>query len=230
MKLKLALIGLLLLPTLTHAQRRAQSRGFGENRSSLFSRATSNSSLGDAARAATEGQRFSRGTRARNAFVGSDRSDVTTFVGSEQARTQGTVTSSVSGLREQTQVRVNRARRPPSTTGRYQARLSLDSGLSPGTVPRPQPDALSPQRRLARFFSAQKRGAIVVSGSNHVATLSGQVESVRERRIAGLIASFEPGVSAVRNDLKLAPAKPQRRRQIPIPPAPKSETFRSRQP
>lgn len=220
MKLKLVLFGLLLLPSLAYGQRPTRSRGFGENRSSLFSRAAGNSSLGDSARAATEGQRFSRGSRRRNAFVGSDRSDVTSFVGSEQARTQGNVTSSVAGLREQAQVRVNRARRAASSTGRYEARLSLDPDLLSGTAPRPQRDALSPQRRLARFFSAQKRGAVAVSGSNRVATLSGRVESIREKRIAGLIASFEPGVSSVRNDLQVEPVARQPRRPFPVPPAP----------
>lgn len=230
MRIILAATALLLLASQpASAQRRTQSRGFGENRSSLFSRGATGGSASDSARAALEGQRFSRGSRGRNEFVGSDRSDVTTFVGNEQARTQGSVTSTVTGLREQTQVRVNRARAAAGATGRYEARLSLDPSLLIGTGPTPLRVELLPQRRLSRFFAEQKRGSIAVSGSNRIATLTGRVESAREKRIAGLIASFEPGVAEVRNDLQVANVRPTPavpatpvETVIPQPPLPQS--------
>ena len=221
MNTKLTLIVLLLVPTLAHAQRRARSSGFGENRSSLFSRGASSGtgSASDAARAATEGQRFSRGQRGRNTFVGSDRADVTTFVGNEQARTQGSVTSSVSGLREQTQVRVNQPRAAAGSSGRYEARISLAPSFLIGSGPRPLRGATSPQRRLSQFFAEQKRAPIAVSVANRAVTLRGQVQSAREKRIAGLIASFEPGVDAVRNDLTVSSVPPTPPSPTPIFPS-----------
>ena len=48
---------------------------------------------------------------------------------------------------------------------------------------------------------------ITVSVVNRKAVLHGVVDSEKNRRLAGILASFEPGVSAVRNDLTVADAE-----------------------
>ena len=186
------------------------------DRQSLFSRGQSAGSVGEAARAATEGQRFSRGSRDVRSFVGSDRADVTTFVGSEQGRTQGNVQSSVTGLREQPAVQVNQPRTFP-TTGPYPARIVLAPELRLNAGPTVRLAGPSPQRRLGQFFAAQST-SVTVTGSNRSVTLSGQVGSAREGRIVGLIASFEPGVDRVRNDLRIAGGPPAGL-SLPVAPA-----------
>ena len=78
-------------------------------------------------------RRFIRGARDASNFVGADRQEAVNFVGSTQASNDGSATTSVEGLREQSVVRVNRARQL-SATGIYAERLTIGF-----TVPRRPP-------------------------------------------------------------------------------------------
>ena len=202
----IALIFVLALPVASFAQTRGprQSRFGTSGVQSLFSRGAGAGSASEAARAATEGQRFSRGARGPNEFVGSDRGDVTTFVGSEQGRTQGPVTSAVTGLREQTPPRVNQPRAAAASTGLNAPRIILSPELRLRSDRFARRESLAPQRRLGEFFAVRSGSQIVANGSGQNVTLTGRVATSREKRIAGLIASFEPGVRVVRNDLRVS--------------------------
>lgn len=197
-------------------RRGPRTPAFGGSRQSLFSRRGASGSINDSARSATTEQRFSRGARDVRNFVGADRQDVTGFVGAEQGRTTGNVTSSVTGLREQPPIRVNQPRPAQRSVGRYAPRLIPDETLQART-PTARPNALAPPQRLGQFFAAQSMTGIAVSGTRRSVTLTGTVPTTRDRRIAALIASFEPGVAVVQNRLRVTPAKSQAPPPVPKP-------------
>jgi len=178
----------------------------------------------DQAGTVTSDRRFVRGQRDRTDFVGSDRGDSATFVGAAQGQTQGTVTSSTTGLREQTRRIVNLPRGPQSTTGVYLPRLSLNPATAApttaagriqklsrqyrelrtrGTDSSPDAPQQAPQPDVSRRFITRLRAKIEVSLEGRVATLHGVAASEHDRRLAGLLATFEPGIDSVNNQIQV---------------------------
>ncbi|MFP6762503.1 MAG: BON domain-containing protein [Planctomycetaceae bacterium] len=174
----------------------------------------------DQAGTVTSDRRFVRGQRDRTDFVGSDRGDSATFVGAAQGQTQGTVTSSTAGLREQTRRIVNLPRGPQSTTGVYLPRLSLHLATAAPTTAAGRKQNLSrqyrelrsrstdsspddPQPDVRRRFITRLRAKIEVSLEGRVATLHGVAASEHDRRLAGLLATFEPGIDSVNNQIRV---------------------------
>lgn len=142
-------------------------------------------------------RRFVRGQKGKNDFVGSSRGGSQTFVGREQSSTDTTVTSSVTGLREQRSRSVNQPRRI-SRTGRYPERLVVNF-RTPATTP--ATTISLPPKLLALI---EQRGIrIEVSSADRSATLRGVVSSEHEREIAELIVMFEPSIEKVVNELKV---------------------------
>lgn len=171
----------------------------------------------DAVGTVTEDRRFVRGSRAAGDFVGADKGETSAFVGNTQAVNDGTVTSAVTGLREQTTVRVNR----PLTvrrTGIYAPRITVGFEVppriySPSFSSEPavaRPGEVTPTASPVVSSALQQMGdrlgfQVNPSPTERVATLTGTVPTAHDRRIAELLASFEPGLGSVKNDLRVVP-------------------------
>ena len=147
-------------------------------------------------------RRFVRGQRALNDFVGADRGDAADFVGNIQSTNDGEVTDSVTGLREQPTVRVNRAR-VRKTTGLYAARLSPDFATQ---LPGAGAAAQKPVFSVALSMLSEQRGfQVSLSPTQRSAVLTGTVQTNHDRQIAELLVMFEPGLESVKNDLLVVP-------------------------
>tara|TARA_B100000676_G_C17905595_1_gene747103 strand:- start:248 stop:913 length:666 start_codon:yes stop_codon:yes gene_type:complete len=153
--------------------------------------------------------RYLRSQRSTRDFVGNDSQETARFVGNTTANNDGNAGDSVSGLREQPVVRVNRVR-IRRATGSYLPRLSVAFAVpgSPTIQQKATPPAqtnptvgesvrLSP---LAKFVQQHKLG-ISPDPREHAVRLTGTVPTERDRRIAELLVLFEPGVESVANDL-----------------------------
>ena len=146
-------------------------------------------------------ERFLRGNRSRAEFVGADQRDTGGFVGNELGRASGRIMSATAGLREapdQTR-RINRPLDYPDLDEMYHPRLTVVAGET-----NPPPNVASRfQQELTRsaYFASQCR--FEVSVVKRMATLRGEVTSAKEADLAGLLALFEPGISSVRNNLRV---------------------------
>jgi osmotically-inducible protein OsmY len=160
-------------------------------------------------------ERFLRGNRSTRDFVGSDARDRTSFVGEQSAEVSGPVVSAVRDLRPQREVNVNQTLRRPNASQLYYPRLrvSFDYQLLPN-----QSVNERIQQQLWRTETLQLRSPIEVSVADGTATLRGTVAAARDREMVALLVQFEPGISAVRNELVVqspVPAPP-----VAIPPEP----------
>jgi hypothetical protein len=161
-------------------------------------------------------QRFIRGNRSVRNFVGSDRREAVDFVGMEQAGAAApAVRSAVAGLRPTVDrsASVNQPAAATATTGAntmYAPRLVVGfSHASPAS------------RELQGDMSRRLRimgGEVEVLVAGRTAILRGTVASAEDRDLAQILASFEPGISTVRNELKVALEKEVE--TLPPPPMP----------
>ena len=168
-------------------------------------------SVADPARAGTvtANRRFVRGARAANDFVGADKTEAAVFVGNTVVTNDGAVTSSVTGLREQTPMRVNRPLRA-SQTGLHLPKLNVAFSIplrlpTPDSQAEPGADSGSPQpvSTALRAFVKQRGIQISFFPTERDAVLAGIVPTEHDRQIAGILASFEPGLETVTNDLQV---------------------------
>lgn len=159
-------------------------------------------------------ERFLRANRDAQDFVGTDLAELRAFVGATQARMRRT-TPAAATAREATIPNVNREQsESDSATSMYAPRLTLSpelSGPSPSAVTRSLEDHLL-------HAPIQWLRPLEVSMQGRTAILRGEVATPRERALAEAWVRFEPGVSAVQNDLIVEPPAP-----TPMPPAPRPE-------
>lgn len=147
-------------------------------------------------------RQFVGGQRAANDFVGTDRRDAAAFVGNDQATNDGDVTDSVTGLREQATVRVNRAR-VRKATGLYAARLSPAFATH---LPSTGDSAARPEFSIALNILSEQQGFQVShSPAERSAVLTGTVRTKHDRQIAEILVMLEPGLENVKNDLQVVP-------------------------
>ena len=199
MNMPRATIPILVMLILAMAPSDAEAQLFGN-------RSLGGSSLSRRTRPGTSGtgevlgnERFIRGNRSRRTFVGSDSQDVNSFVGSEQATVSGSIQSTTAGLRPppDESASINRPLPPRGANDLYYPRLVID--FRTPSPPRMAPTVIS--QRLQRSDSLNHVGQIEVSVADRTATLRGAVASESDRRLAALLASFEPGIDHVRNEL-----------------------------
>ena len=181
---------------------RVEAQLFG-NRTLGRSLARRSTTGGGSVGTVTGSERFVRRNRGRSDFIGTDSRDRRGFVGTVQGDTRGTVRSATSGLRIETSSRssANLPRAAPSKTGMYEPRLVVRF-----TFQRPEAATLSSKlaHRLDTSGAIRHLGSIEVSVAERTATLRGVVASERDRRMAELLVLFEPGISAVSNELTLS--------------------------
>ncbi len=148
-------------------------------------------------------ERFLRQNRGRSDFVGPDRRDVRGFVGVRQARTSGTILSSIAGLRQPTDrsSQINRPLKIPDSDEPYLPKLGIGFSVPPAASTNDLELQLTEQLAQSERFSEKCR--IEVSVEGRTAILRGEVTSASERDLAELVALIEPGISQVKNALKV---------------------------
>ncbi|MHC4878714.1 MAG: BON domain-containing protein [Planctomycetota bacterium] len=195
---------------------------------SLSRRARPTLSSMEEAGTVTSDRRFLRGQRDRTDFVGGG--DTGSFVGATQGRTEGTVTSSTVGLREEARRAVNVLRGPQPATGKYLPRLMAAFEVNARPAPSSSQERLQSRFRVPgradstpsdkqtgrrsrdrtaastindRRHRRRLQASIEVSVEARAATLSGVAASEHDRRLAALLAAFEPGIDSVNNQIQV---------------------------
>lgn len=144
-------------------------------------------------------ERFLRNNRRRGDFVGSDRFEGRGFVGSEQGRTTGPVLTSTAGVRP-ARDRSRQINRPLPRLPRKQAYYpSLE--FQPEVAGVRFPGLLKRDLENPAYFADTNQYEVLVEGRR--AILRGVVVDARQRDLAELLVSFEPGISEVINELQL---------------------------
>ncbi len=145
-------------------------------------------------------ERFLRDNRRPTDFVGRDFRDMVRFIGNLQSRLNAQVTPSTQGIRR----RVDRSATinepltaaPPSRP--YNPRLSIQLPLTSVNGKLLENNVLD---LLANSDQMSGSSRIEVSVAGRTATLQGEVPVAKDRDLAQLLVSFEPGISAIRNEL-----------------------------
>lgn len=152
-------------------------------------------------------ERFLRQNRRASDFVGTDIRDIQRFVGALQARAlRQQLLSSTQGLTR----RVDRSESvnqplPPVPRGTpYYPRLELSFAAAP--VPDTRVPARQALETLARSPQLSGPNRIAVWMEGRTAILQGEVLSEADRDLAEILLTFEPGISAIENQLQVNPA------------------------
>ena len=148
-------------------------------------------------------ERFLRGNRATDDFVGTDSGDAGGFVGSGSDNT-GPIRSAITGslVRTTTGPAINRTRVRSPAPYMYEARLRVAFAVSPRSLPMQETKVV---QRLMRARAIDPASSIEVKLEGSTAILSGTVGSGREKSLAGMLLTFEPGISNVKNELTVRP-------------------------
>lgn len=157
----------------------------------------------------TDDKRFLRGNRAAGDFVGTDSGDKAGFIGSAAADNSGPIRSATTGslVRTTTGPAINRTRVKAPAPYMYEARLRIGFDVNPQSLPTYTTKVV---QRLMRVRAIDPASSFEVKLEGSTAILSGTVGSAREKSLAGLLLTFEPGISNVKNELVV-------RRPLPTP-------------
>lgn len=158
------------------------------------------SSIGSATGLQGANARYMRGNRSRQDFVGSNRTDLSGFVGSGQALGVGRVPTAAESLRlEATKAdRINRPLPAQPAKGMYYPRLVIESREETlSGVGKAGPASAAATERITEFSNG--RANVTMWGTT--AVLRGTVSSSRDADLLAQILSFEPGIDQVKNEL-----------------------------
>ena len=152
----------------------------------------------------TGGERFVRGNRAADDFVGTDSGDRAGFVGSATGDNSGPIRSATTGslVRTTTGPAINRTRVRSPAPYMYEARLRVGFDVNPRSLPAQETKVV---QRLMQARAIDPASSIEVKLEGSTAILSGTVGSGREKSLAGMLLTFEPGISNVKNELVVRP-------------------------
>ncbi|MCA9023775.1 MAG: BON domain-containing protein [Planctomycetaceae bacterium] len=203
-----------------------QAQLFGPNEHRKLSLADRRSSTGNSSLFGADlGIPSSRGT---GAFVGADPTDQTGFIGVSESITPVPVVAATEGLQEEFIENVNEAVAIRTSAGIYSPRLTIAfEPIAPSrstetrdgierslqgramsfqqsrdvTAPLLVDPAQRVQESLEKTLDTGSRAPIEVTVVNRTATLRGFVASASDRNRAELVASFEPGIDHVENQL-----------------------------
>lgn len=156
--------------------------------------------------------RFLRENRRRTDFVGSDSLEPRGFVGNQQGRAGGAVMSSAVGIRPEIDrsAQINQALPKPKANMPYHPQLQV-AFVTPASAGFQSPENIQRELQNPSYFS--RTNSFTVSLEGRTAVLRGMVANEKERDLAELLLTFEPGVSEVRNELQVASAAQQPTRQ-----------------
>ena len=150
-------------------------------------------------------ERFLRQNRTALDFVGRDIAEMPRFLGMLQARTRGQIPASTQGLtrRVDRSESINQPLLPARRGTLYPPRLDLILEASESAD-----STMSAQQALETLVrSPQLDGTsrIEVLVAGRTAILRGEVPSAVDRERAEILLTFEPGISAIRNELQVNP-------------------------
>lgn len=150
-------------------------------------------------------ERFLRDNRSRDAFVGSDRSSLGGFVGSEQSLGSGRVPAATETLPETTDTsqRVNRPLPPLPDGAMYYPRLMLGESFQEA-VPAANNPGIKRDQALEERLAKHAEGPIQVLRRGDQAILRGTVESQQMANRLKLLVSFEPQIYEIEDQLEVA--------------------------
>ncbi len=149
--------------------------------------------------------RFIRGNRTADDFVGIDSGDRAGFIGAAGADNTGPIQSATTGNlapKTTTGPAIYRTRVRSPAPYMYEARLRVGFDVSPRSLPE---HTTMVARRLMGVRAIDPASSIEVKLAGSTATLAGFVGSDREKRLAGMLLMFEPGISSVKNELVVRP-------------------------
>lgn len=160
--------------------------------------------------------RFVRGNRSRRDFVGTSRSDLAGFVGSQQSLGVGRVAPSVSGggtatadaavgargTASNARAGARNPRIPPlAKNAMYYPRLELDAEVVSQVAVELEATAA---RQLSERLSELAGSEVIARVEGRTAILTGSVSSKSEADRLAVIAGFQPGVDQVRTELTVS--------------------------
>lgn len=148
-------------------------------------------------------ERFIRGNRAADAFVGGGGRDAGGFVGQvNAANIDASRVPTTLGTPRQT----NRAPQINRPMQRHRPNTLHYPPVELGFQPEPeqvQQLAAAAEQNLDQSLGERFGNRIEVSVEGRTAILQGEVDDAASRRLAELMAGFEPGISEVRNQLQV---------------------------
>ncbi len=147
--------------------------------------------------------RFLRENRSRRDFVGNSRGELTGFVGNRQALGVGKVPPAIGALTQSAQTAGNRNTTVPPLPKKamYYSRLVLDEvPLTPYGEER----AAAAFDRLRERIGDLSQGAVTLTKDGRRAILQGTVPSRADADRLAALATFEPGIDDVDNQLLVA--------------------------
>ena len=154
-------------------------------------------------------ERFIRGNRRASDFVGADNREAQGFVGQVNA---ANLNPSQIPTTLGTPQRANRAPQINRPAQRHRPNTLHYPTLELGFQPEPealQRLAASAAEQIAQSLDERFGSRIEVLVEERTAILRGEVDSADASRLAELMAGFEPGVSSVRNELRVNSAANQ---------------------
>lgn len=160
----------------------------------------------DAAGAVQGDERFLRGNRSRNEFVGSNRSSLQGFIGSEQAIGTGRVRTSVESLGELSDrsAAINRPIAPLRADAMYRPRLSI-SASELATASYTASIANKRDAKLVLRLSRAAGSNIQITHERDRTVIRGVVASESMAEKLRILASFEPHIDMIESQLLISP-------------------------
>lgn len=148
------------------------------------------------------GGRPMRPGRRPGEFVGTDKRDRRDFIGARRAAASLGIVSpmAVGPIERSPAVNTTPASSVNRQTGAYEPRVAVGFDV-PGTPGVRLSEELTRRLRSAKTLDPSNR--IEVSTEGRTAVLRGEVASERDRALIELLIQFEPGISDVRNELKV---------------------------
>jgi len=150
-------------------------------------------------------ERFLRRNRRPTDFVGPDLTELSRFIGNIQANMRRQVRPAAEDLRAPTDrsTTINRPRSPAPAGTLFDPRITLSftPRVNRSEVAQRVVDVLADCPRLS------DASQIEVSVEGRTAILQGVVPAESDRQLATLLVSFEPGISKVRNELRVNPQR-----------------------
>lgn len=146
-------------------------------------------------------ERFVRGNRSRQEFVGTARNDLTGFVGAGQAIGVGRVPAASDSFRLEAAnaARVNKPLPKQPAKGMYYPRLVLDLETKKPELSSMAIISASPEIQRRVTNAGGENVQVLVAGGT--AILRGSVNSKRAAELVVNVLSFEPGIDSVDNRL-----------------------------
>jgi hypothetical protein len=146
-------------------------------------------------------ERFLRQNRRPGDFVGKDLQNRRHFIGSQQGRATGRAQPSTTGLHISPPPVVNQpAPASQNRKGPYHPPLEAAFDVA---MPAPVQVSLELARHLRTSPGLHPESRVAVSVEGRTAILRGTVACESDRAFVEQMALFEPGISAVRNDLQV---------------------------